>query len=93
MKLNSKQDKALRAIFANPVKSNIKWSDVESLFVALGGTLREGRGSRVKVVLGDRLGMFHRPHPRKTIGKATVLDVRVLLTEAGFSPGDDDDDG
>lgn len=39
--MNSKNRKTLDAIFADPVRSDIKWADIEALFVACGGTLEE----------------------------------------------------
>jgi hypothetical protein len=34
--MNSKTAKTLKAIFQDPVQSNIPWTDIESVFVALG---------------------------------------------------------
>ena len=45
--------------------SNIPWSDVEALFVALGAEVTEGHGSRVRVALNGVRAVFHRPHPEK----------------------------
>jgi len=44
--MGKKHKKTLLAIFKVPVPSNIKWADIETLFVALGAEISEGRGSR-----------------------------------------------
>jgi len=49
--MNGKQRRTLEAIFARPTRSDIAWSDKESLFRALGATVAQGRGSRVRVNL------------------------------------------
>jgi hypothetical protein len=89
MGLSNKQSKTLQAIFTDPVRSDIAWKEVESLFVALGAELSEGRGSRVRVVLRDVKAVFHRPHPRKETDKGALKSVRRFLTEAGFAPEED----
>lgn len=82
MPLNSAQRATLDAIFEIPTRSDIRWADIESLLRAL-GTVTEGRGSRVRVRVGDRRAVFHRPHPRPTTGRHTVRDVRAFLVAAG----------
>lgn len=51
MKLSSKHTKALKAIFDNPVRSDVEWKKIESLLSALGSELSEGRESRIRVAL------------------------------------------
>ena len=86
MKVSKKHIRTLRAIFANPVKPNVYWSDIEKLLIALGGDVSEGRGSRVRVYLNDVRAVFHRPHPKKETDKGALKSVRRFLTEAGISP-------
>jgi hypothetical protein len=50
--MNSKNRKALEAIFVTPTKTNIDFSAIEKLFVALGGVVIEGRGFRVRFAFG-----------------------------------------
>jgi hypothetical protein len=85
-KLRSKHRKTLQAIFGQPVRANIPWSDIESLLVACGAELSEGRGSRVRVALRDVRAVFHRPHPQKETDRGTVMALRRFLTEAGAEP-------
>ena len=88
IKLKSKHRKTLQSIFDNPVRSNIVWKDVESLLVACGAEISEGRGSRVRIVLNNVKAIFHRPHPRKETNKGAVVSMRRFLTEAGVTPDD-----
>lgn len=84
--MRKKHADTLEAIFHVPVLSNVKWSDVESLIIALGGKVYEGRGSRVKILLNDRVSVFHRPHPQKETDKGALVSMRRFLEEAGVKP-------
>ncbi len=84
--LNSKHRSTLEAIYANPVKANILWIDIENLFVALGATVREGNGSRVRVALNGIRAVFHEPHPEKEVCRNAVKSVRDFLNQAGITP-------
>ena len=86
MKLSRTHRRTLRAIFEDPVRSNIPWADVEKLLVALGSELSEGRGSRVRIYLNNVRAVFHRPHPQKETDKGAVKSMRRFLTEAGCGP-------
>ncbi len=86
MPLGSKHRKTLRAVFEDPVRSDVVWTDVERLFEALGAEVSEGRGSRVRVHLNGVRAVFHRPHPRKETDKGALRSVRRFLAEAGFEP-------
>ena len=84
--MNSKHRKILSAIFTDPVSPAIPWEDIEKLFVACGGVLTKGRGSRVRVKLGEVLATFHRPHPERVTDKGAVKSVRNFLENAGVKP-------
>lgn len=84
--MNSKHQKTLASIFDDPVRSSIAWMDIEALFVACGGEVSEGRGSRVRVELNSVLATFHRPHPQPTTDKGAVKSVRRFLENAGVKP-------
>ena len=86
--MNKKQRQTLTAIFALPVRSDIKWTDIESLFKALGADMSQGRGSRVRVSLNGIKAVFHEPHPEKETNKGAVKAVREFLTNAGIKPED-----
>ncbi len=80
-----KHRRTLASIFENPIQSNVVWSDIETLFIALGGEVSEGSGSRVRVYLNGVRAVFHRPHPQKETDKGELKSVRRFLTEAGVN--------
>ena len=84
--MNAAQRKTLAQIFERPTRSDVRWPKVESLIRALGGEVSEGRGSRVRFRLGDRVATFHSPHPKRITGKATLEDIRRFLENAGVQP-------
>jgi hypothetical protein len=81
--MNSKQTRTLEEVFEDPVRANIDWQDVESLLVALGAEITEGRGSRVRVSLNGIKAVLHEPHPGKEMKKGAVRSLRGFLIEAG----------
>jgi hypothetical protein len=82
--MNQKHRRTLTSIFDDPVRSNIQWSDIVKLFIALGAEVSEGRGSRVRVALKGVRAVFHRPHPEKEADKGAVKVVRRFLLAAGI---------
>ncbi|WP_223861480.1 type II toxin-antitoxin system HicA family toxin [Geminicoccus harenae] len=84
--MNRRHRATLEAIFARPVPSTIRWSDIESLFVALGAEVRERASSRVAVVLFGQVQVFHRPHPRPETDKGAVVAIRRWLDSNGVKP-------
>jgi hypothetical protein len=84
--MTGKHRQTLGRIFEASERADIAWRDIEALFVALGGEMSEGRGSRVRLALRGVRAVFHRPHPRKEVGKAMVKSVRRFLAEAGVTP-------
>lgn len=83
MNLNSKQLKILGSIFSAQSKS-INWEDIEKLMLALGATIREGRGSRATFILNKEGCSFHRPHPQKEAKSYQIRAVKKFLTENGI---------
>ena len=81
-----KHQKTLERIFSRPVNSNIKWRNIETLFIALGAEVSEREGSRVAVVLFDEVKIFHRPHPMPTTDKGAVSSIRKWLEKHGVTP-------
>jgi hypothetical protein len=84
--VNNKHRKTLTDIFADPVCPSISWADIESLLIACGAEISEGRGSRVRVELNGVLATFHRPHPQPTTDWGAVKSVRRFLENAGVQP-------
>ena len=81
--MNNKQKKIYAQIYTDPVMANIKWSDIESLLLALGANISEGNGSRVRIELNRERAVFHRPHPDAATDKGAVKSVRKFLENAG----------
>ena len=81
-----KHQKTLNSIFARPISGNIKWADIESLFVELGAELSEREGSRIGVRLFGERRVFHRPHPSPNTDKGAVASIRKWLKENGVEP-------
>jgi hypothetical protein len=86
MDLSTKHARTLADIFAKPGRADMRWTDVENLFRALGAEITQGSGSRVRVSLNGRRMVFHEPHPQPTIVKDAVRSVRRFLLEAGIGP-------
>jgi hypothetical protein len=83
--MGKKQLRILEAIYADPVRSNILWRDIESLLIAHGAEISEGEGSRIRVALNGIRAVFHRPHPQKETDKGAVKSVRRFLMAAGVT--------
>ena len=86
MEVSGKHRTTLVAIFADPVRANIAWRDIEALFVACGAEVSEGNGSRVRVALNGVRAVFHRPHPQTETDRGAVRSVRRFLAEAEVKP-------
>ena len=86
MPLSSKHRKTLEAVFDEPIRSDIEWSRIESLFVALDAEISKGRGSRIRVALNGVRMVFHRPHPKKETDKGALKSVQRFLKTAGVQP-------
>ena len=84
--MNSKHRKTLHAIFARPTSASVAFSDIEALVKALGGTVVEREGSRVKIVLQGHEWRCHRPHPGKEARRYKVEEARELFERAGVKP-------
>lgn len=85
MKLASGHRQTLRRIMGDPAPADLRWSDIESLFRALGAEISEGSGSRVRVALGGVRAVFHRPHPSPQTKRGAVRSVREFLFNAGVA--------
>ena len=84
--LSSKHRATLSAVFATPTPAGIEWRRIEALFAAVGCTVVEGRGSRVRILHGTADATFHRPHPGKEAKPYQVRDTREYLVLLGITP-------
>ena len=83
--MNSTNRQTIQAIFSKPVPKHIHFKAIEALLVALGCTVIEGDGSRVRFVKGDAVLALHRPHPEKEAKPYQVRDVRAYLQMLGMT--------
>lgn len=84
--MNTKHRKTLAAIFSRPTSASILFSDIEALIKALGGSVSEREGSRIKIELNGEQWRCHRPHPGKEAKRYQVEEVRELLERVGVLP-------
>jgi hypothetical protein len=88
MALASRHQKTLNEVFGRPTRADLSWARIEKLFVALGAEISEGSGSRIRVYLNGVRAVFHRPHPKKEVGKGALRSVQRYLKAAGIEPRD-----
>ena len=84
--MNSKHRKTLQAVFGSPTPKGMPWADIESLLIAAGATVTEGKGSRVKFDANGITVAFHRPHKPKTARAYQVVLAREFLESIGVKP-------
>ena len=75
----------LERIFSHPSSGNIEWRQVLLLLEAVGTT--EEHNGKVKVALGSETEILQPPRG-KDIDQQMMVDLRRMLTQAGFAPGD-----
>ena len=84
--MNSKHRETLKAIFSTPTPKNLEWSKIEFLLVAIGCTVFDGKGSRVKFDYNGQTVAFHRPHPQKEAKPYVVRIAREFLELIEVTP-------
>jgi hypothetical protein len=84
--MNSRHRRTLAAVFADPVSGTLDWAAVESLFLAAGARLIEGRASRVGFEKDGAVATFHRPHPAKEAKRDQMRDARDFRERIGVIP-------
>ena len=82
--MNSRQRGTLASFFETPVRKDIRWSDFVSLVKALGGEVKSGKGSHMKVDLRGVKFSITRPHPKAVLKPYQVRDVRQALEGLGI---------
>ena len=80
--MKRKHAKTLAAIFSRPTPGSIPWSDIESLFRALGADIQEREGSRIAVVLFGEVRVRLIPDT----DKGAVARIRKWLEKYGEAP-------
>jgi hypothetical protein len=82
--LDGRHRDTLRQIFEHPASHNIEWRAVMSLLEAV-GTVTEQHDGKVEVTVGPELA-FLEPPAGKDIDAQLVVDLRRMLTSAGYRP-------
>jgi hypothetical protein len=82
--LSNHHRNTLRQIFQHPMSHNIEWHAVVSLLKAIGSVV-EHRDGMVAVTVGTRTEFFDVP-AHKDVDTQTVVDLRRMLTSAGYGP-------
>jgi len=76
--------RTLNTIFAHPIAHNLEWPDVVHLLENVGEVDQEAGAEIAVVIEGQRLTM-RKPH-HKDLTSPEVLEIRHLLSRAGFGP-------
>ncbi|USX17136.1 type II toxin-antitoxin system HicA family toxin [Oxalobacteraceae bacterium OTU3CAMAD1] len=84
--MRRKHQRTLELVFARPTSANVRWADVEALFIELGASVEEREGSRVLVRLFGERRVFHRPHPEPMTDKGALASIRKWFEENGVKP-------
>jgi HicA toxin of bacterial toxin-antitoxin, len=84
--MKRKHQRSLELVYGRPTSGNVRWRDIEALFLELGAEVTEREGSRVAVVLFGEVRVFHRPHPSPNTDKGAVASIRKWLEQHGVEP-------
>ena len=82
--LSNHHRNTLRQLFRHPVSHNIEWQAVMSLLEAVGSVV-EHRDGKVAVTVGPNTEFFD-PPAHKDIDTQAVIDLRQMLSSAGYGP-------
>jgi hypothetical protein len=80
--MNAEHEDTLEKILNHPASGNVEWRQVRSLLEAV-GTVTDQHNGRVEVELGDETEVFDPPKD-KDVDKQMIVDLRRMLTNAGF---------
>jgi hypothetical protein len=81
--LNNHHRDTLRKIFQHPTSHNVEWRAVVSLLEAVGSVTQEHDG-KLAVTMGSQTEFFD-PAGKKDVDVQTVIDLRHLLSTAGYT--------
>ena len=83
--LNNHHRDTVEKIFSSHASSgNVEWRQIVSLLETIGTVTQEHNG-KIKVTLGPETEVLSPPHG-KEVSTQTIVDVRRMLTEAGYGP-------
>lgn len=81
--LNNHHRDTLVSIFQHPTSHNIEWKAVVSLLDVV-GEVEETKDGRFRVLIGGETQTLARPR-NKDIDVQTIVDLRRMLTKAGYA--------
>jgi hypothetical protein len=84
--MNIRHRRTLEAVFRDPISGTLEWAAIENLFLAIGCSVLEGSGSRVRFDRNGETETFHRPHPAKEAKRYQVRAARYYLIRMGITP-------
>ncbi|WP_198011493.1 type II toxin-antitoxin system HicA family toxin [Synechococcus sp. PCC 7335] len=84
VKLNSKQTKVYRQIWAKPTTKTLKFSDVDKLLAAIGCKRTTKGGANVVFEYDGHTWGMHPPHPRPLVKPPYVQQIRKFLVDSGI---------
>ncbi|HEX3714325.1 MAG TPA: hypothetical protein VHV09_16140 [Trebonia sp.] len=87
--LSNHHRNTLRQLFQHPVSHNIEWIAVVSLLEAVGSVTEQPHG-KVAVTVGSQTEYFD-PPAHKDIDTQAVVNLRRMLSEAGYGLGKEQD--
>lgn len=90
-RLIAKSNKTIVAIFDEPTRWDIRWTEIENLIAKLDGEIKKGSGSHRRIKVPDAFGEPRRanlsePHPQPTCKAYTIEALRELLVQTGYEP-------
>ena len=85
-RMNSRHRRTLAFVFNDPFSATIEWAAVETLLLAAGARMIEGRGSRLRFEKDGEVETFHRPHPAKEAKRYQIRAARAFLERIGVTP-------
>lgn len=83
--LNNHHRDTVEKIFSHPASGNVEWRQVLSLLENVGNATEEHNG-KIRVTLGPETEVLTPPRS-KDIDKQMIVDLRRMLSQAGFEPG------
>jgi hypothetical protein len=84
--LNNHHRDTLTSLFAHPTSHNLRWVDVLSLVSAV-GVVEEKHDGRTRLEIAGQVEVFD-VHHHKDLSTQEVVDLRHMLTNAGYGPAE-----
>lgn len=76
----------MQSIFHKPTPATLKWRSIASLIKALGGEIKYGDGSKIRIDLKGESVNIHSPHPQKELPRYAVRLIKELIERTEVKP-------